>query len=30
MMQFVRYMADGGARYGVLEGTQVLAATGDP
>ena len=29
-MQFVRYMADGGARYGVLEGTQVLAATGDP
>lgn len=29
-MQFVRYMADGGARYGVLEGTQVLSATGDP
>lgn len=29
-MQFVRYMADGGARYGVLEGTQVRTATGDP
>lgn len=29
-MQFVRYMADGGARYGVLEGTQVRSATGDP
>ncbi|MGI8686961.1 MAG: fumarylacetoacetate hydrolase family protein [Thermomicrobiales bacterium] len=29
-MQFVRYMADGGARYGVLEGTQVHTATGDP
>ncbi|HEY8291884.1 MAG TPA: fumarylacetoacetate hydrolase family protein, partial [Thermomicrobiales bacterium] len=29
-MQFVRYMADGGARYGVLEGGQVHAATGDP
>src|SRR2546421_8584589 len=29
-MQFVRYLADGEARYGVLEGTQVLAATGDP
>ncbi len=29
-MQFVRYMADGGAKYGVLEGTQVRSATGDP
>ena len=29
-MQFVRYMAGGEARYGVLEGTQVLSATGDP
>ncbi|MHB8644158.1 MAG: fumarylacetoacetate hydrolase family protein [Thermomicrobiales bacterium] len=29
-MQFVRYKADGGARYGVLEGAQVLSATGDP
>ena len=29
-MQFVRYQADGGAKFGVLEGGQVLAATGDP
>lgn len=29
-MQFVRYMADGEARYGVLEGSQVLSATGNP
>jgi 2-keto-4-pentenoate hydratase/2-oxohepta-3-ene-1,7-dioic acid hydratase in catechol pathway len=29
-MQFVRYMAGGEARYGVLEGSQVMAATGDP
>src|SRR6478752_9967992 len=29
-MQFVRYLAGGEARYGVLEGTQVLTATGDP
>jgi 2-keto-4-pentenoate hydratase/2-oxohepta-3-ene-1,7-dioic acid hydratase in catechol pathway len=29
-MQFVRYLAGGEARYGVLEGSQVLSATGDP
>lgn len=29
-MQFVRYLANGEARYGVLEGNTVHAATGDP
>jgi 2-keto-4-pentenoate hydratase/2-oxohepta-3-ene-1,7-dioic acid hydratase in catechol pathway len=29
-MQFVRYLTGGEARYGVLEGMQVMAATGDP